>query len=80
MKEHGTTMDEACQQIKELVEDSWKDMVEYSLATTSQPMVVPQTILHFARTADNMYKRNDAYTHPDTIKDTIRQLFAEPME
>ncbi|CAM0912970.1 unnamed protein product [Alopecurus aequalis] len=80
MKEHGTTMDDACQQIKELIEDSWKDMVECSLAPTDQPMVVSQTILHFARTADNMYKYNDAYTTPETIKDAIRLLFAEPIE
>ncbi|CAM0912976.1 unnamed protein product [Alopecurus aequalis] len=80
MKEHGVTMNDACLQIKELIEDSWKDMVESSLAVKDQPMVVAQTILHFARTADNMYKHNDAYTTPDTIKDAIRLLFVEPIE
>jgi (S)-beta-macrocarpene synthase len=79
MKEHGTTMHDACQHIKGLVEDSWKDMIEYSLAATNQPMVVPQTILNFARTADNMYKSDDAYTTPQTIKEAIRLLFVEPI-
>jgi (S)-beta-macrocarpene synthase len=54
-------------------------MIEYSLAAKNQPMVVPQTIINFARTADNMYKSDDAYTTPQTIKDAIRLLFVEPI-
>ena len=72
-------MHDACQQIKELAEDSWKDMLQHSFATTNQPMVVPRTILNLAKTAGNMYKHNDAYTTSDTIKDAIRLIFVEPI-
>jgi hypothetical protein len=41
MKEHGTTK-EACEKIKELTEDSWKDMLEQCLALNELPKVVPQ--------------------------------------
>lgn len=80
MKEHGTTMHDACDKIKELIEDSWKDMLEHSIAPTEQPMVVPRTVLNFARTVDNMYKHNDAFTSPGTIKDMITLLFVEPID
>ncbi|KAM0863656.1 hypothetical protein ACQ4PT_044446 [Festuca glaucescens] len=80
MKEHGVTMYDACQQIKEFAEDSWKDILVHSLAVTNTPIAVPQTILHLARTVCNMYKRNDGYTSSDTIKDEIRLLYVEPIE
>lgn len=73
-------MHDACQQIKGLIEDSWKDMLEHSLAAKNQPRVVSQTILHFARASGKMYKLNDGYTASDTIKDAIRLLFVEPIE
>ena len=79
MKEHGTTNDDACEKIKELIENSWKDMLHHYLTLTDQPMVVPQMILNLSRTVDNMYKHTDAYTNSDILKDTIRMLFAEPM-
>uniref|UniRef100_N1QYN6 (+)-delta-cadinene synthase isozyme C2 n=1 Tax=Aegilops tauschii TaxID=37682 RepID=N1QYN6_AEGTA len=80
MKEHGTTNDDACEKIKELIENSWKDMLHHYLALTDQPMVVPQMILNLSRTVDNMYKHTDAYTNSEILKDTIRMLFAEPVE
>ncbi|XP_037411511.1 beta-sesquiphellandrene synthase-like [Triticum dicoccoides] len=79
MKEHGTTNDDACEKIKKLIENSWKDMLHHYLALTDQPMVVPQMILNLSRTVDNMYKHTDAYTNSEILEDTIRMLFAEPM-
>ncbi|CAM0876869.1 unnamed protein product [Alopecurus aequalis] len=79
MKEHGATMYDACQQIKELAGDSWKDMLVHSLAVKNQPKVVPRTILYLAKTVHNMYKHNDGYTTSETIKDEIRLLFVEPI-
>ncbi|KAM3346960.1 hypothetical protein ACQJBY_021133 [Aegilops geniculata] len=79
MKEHGTTNDDACEKIKVLIENSWKDMLHHYLTLTDQPMIVPQMILNLSRTVDNMYKHTDAYTNSEILKDTIRMLFAEPM-
>ncbi|VAH58027.1 unnamed protein product [Triticum turgidum subsp. durum] len=80
MKEHETTKDDACKEIKELIENSWKDILKHYLELIDQPMVVPQIILDLSRTVDNMYKHTDAYTNLETIKDTIRMLFVDPVE
>ncbi|CAM0902213.1 unnamed protein product [Alopecurus aequalis] len=80
MKEYGTTREVACSKLKELIEDSWKDMLTEFLAPTNLPLVVPHMILNLSKASDNMYKYTDAFTTSDTIKDMISKLFVEPME
>ncbi|XP_062193130.1 beta-sesquiphellandrene synthase-like isoform X2 [Phragmites australis] len=79
MLQHGTTMHDACEKIKELIEDSWKDMKKFYLTPTEQPKVVAQTVVDFARTGDYMYKKTDAFTFSHTIKDMIGLLYVEPL-
>jgi beta-farnesene synthase len=79
MLKHGTTMDDAYEKIKELIEDTWKDMMELYLTPTEQPKLVTQTVVDFARTADYMYKKTDAFTFSHTLKDMIAKLFVEPI-
>lgn len=79
MLQHGTTMHDACEKIKELIEDSWKDMIKFYLTPTEQPKVVAQTVVDFARTGDYMYKKTDAFTFSHTIKDMIGLLYVEPL-
>jgi hypothetical protein len=80
MKEHGTTKEVACEKLKERIDDSWKDMLTEFLAPTNLPLVVPEMILTLSKATDNMYKYTDAFTSSETIKEKIRELFAEPME
>jgi hypothetical protein len=77
MLKHGTTMDEACEKIKELTEDSWKDMMELYLTPIEQPKLITQTIVDFASTTVYMYKKTDALTFSHTIKDMIAKLFVD---
>ncbi|OEL15075.1 Sesquithujene synthase A [Dichanthelium oligosanthes] len=79
MKEHGTTMNDACEKIRELTEDSWKDMLEQCLALTELPKIVPRTVFEFSRTTDNMYKNCDAFTSSQELKEMIELLFVEPI-
>ncbi|XP_062191002.1 (S)-beta-macrocarpene synthase-like isoform X1 [Phragmites australis] len=79
MKEHGTTWHDACQEMKEVTEDTWKDMIQQSLVLTEQPKVVPRTILDFSRTTDYIYKTADTYTVSHTIKDTVKLLYVDPI-
>ncbi|KAM0861618.1 hypothetical protein ACQ4PT_045773 [Festuca glaucescens] len=80
MEEHGATMHDARKKIKELVEDSWKDMVRYCVAPTEQqPLAVPRTVVNFARTVNNMYKHGDAFTSSHDIKEMITLLYVEPV-
>jgi len=80
MKEHGTTREVAIEKLKELIEDSWKDMLTEFLAPTDIPVVVRQMILNLSKASDNMYKYTDAFTTSETIKDMITKLFVEPIE
>ncbi|KAF8747268.1 hypothetical protein HU200_013258 [Digitaria exilis] len=79
MKEHGTTMKDACEKIKELTEDSWKDMLEQCLELKGLPKVVPRTVFEFSRTTHNMYKNCDAFTCSEALKEMITLLFVEPI-
>lgn len=79
MLQHSTTMHDACEKIKGLIEDSWKDMMQLYLTPTEQSKVVAQTVVDFARTGDYMYKKTDAFTFSHTIKDMIALLYVEPI-
>lgn len=80
MKEHGTTMHEACKHIQELIEDLWKDMLQHHLARTEQNMIVSHMVLCFARTGNYMYQNDvDKFTSSHTIKEAIKRLFVDPI-
>jgi hypothetical protein len=80
MEEHGATIHDAREKIKELVENSWKDMVRYCVEPTKQqPLAVPRTVVNFARTVNNMYKHGDAFTSSHDIKGMITLLYVEPV-
>ncbi|CAL4996950.1 unnamed protein product [Urochloa decumbens] len=78
MLQHRTTMHDACGKIKELIEDTWKDMMKVFLTPTEQPKLISKTVVNFARTADYMYKKTDAFTFSHTIKDMIALLYVVP--
>ncbi|KAF0929104.1 hypothetical protein E2562_015211 [Oryza meyeriana var. granulata] len=81
MKEHGTTIQETCQKLKELIEDAWKDMVEHCINPSGeQPLIVPQIVVNFARTVTNMYSHGDAFTSSHTIKEMIASLYVVPIQ
>ena len=81
MEEHGVMVQDAREKIKDLVEDSWKDLVRHCVAPTErqQPLAVPRTVVNFARTVNNMYKRGDAFTSSHEIKEMITLLYVEPI-
>ncbi|CAO2205890.1 unnamed protein product [Urochloa humidicola] len=78
MLQHRTTMHGACEKIKELIEDTWKDMMELYLAPTERPKLIAKTVVDVTRTADYIYKKTDAFTFSHTIKDMIAKLYVEP--
>uniref|UniRef100_A0A0D9V0G7 Terpene synthase n=1 Tax=Leersia perrieri TaxID=77586 RepID=A0A0D9V0G7_9ORYZ len=81
MKEHETTNHETCKKLKELIEESWKDMVEHCInPTDEQPLIVPHTVVNFARTVTNMYRHGDAFTSSHAIKEMIALLYVVPIQ
>uniref|UniRef100_A0A0E0JI01 Terpene synthase N-terminal domain-containing protein n=1 Tax=Oryza punctata TaxID=4537 RepID=A0A0E0JI01_ORYPU len=81
MKEHGTTIHETYQRLRELIEDSWKDMVEHCTnPIDDQPLIVPQIVVNFARTVTTMYTHGDAFTSSHTIKEMISSIYVVPIK
>ncbi|CAL5003852.1 unnamed protein product [Urochloa decumbens] len=78
MLQHRTTMHGACEKIKELIEDTWKDMMNLYLTPTERPKLIAKTVVDVTRTADYIYKKTDAFTFSHTIKDMIAMLYVEP--
>ena len=71
-------MSDAFERIKDLIEDAWKDMMKLFLTPTEQPKLIAKTVVDFARTADYIYKKTDAFTFSHTIKDMITMLYVDP--
>ncbi|CAL4996946.1 unnamed protein product [Urochloa decumbens] len=78
MLQHKTTMHGACEKIKELIEDTWKDMMNLYLTPTERPKLIAKTVVDVTRTVDYIYKKTDAFTFSHTIKDMIAMLYVEP--
>lgn len=72
-------MQDAYEKIKQLSEDSWKDMIQGFLMLEDQPRAVSRTVLDLSRTAVYMYKQCDAFTTSQTLQEMIKLLFVEPI-
>ncbi|URE22748.1 hypothetical protein MUK42_16005 [Musa troglodytarum] len=66
MKEYGTSIDDACKKLQEMVEDAWKDINQECLDPTTFLAPLLQTLLYFTRISENVYKYTDAYTESHT--------------
>uniref|UniRef100_A0A0A9DV46 Stc1 n=1 Tax=Arundo donax TaxID=35708 RepID=A0A0A9DV46_ARUDO len=78
MKEHNVSMELAQKKIKELIEQSWKNLNEEWLKPNkTQPMELLERIFNLTRTMEFYYKQDDAYTNSYIIKDTINSVFVD---
>uniref|UniRef100_A0A8I6XBK7 Terpene synthase metal-binding domain-containing protein n=1 Tax=Hordeum vulgare subsp. vulgare TaxID=112509 RepID=A0A8I6XBK7_HORVV len=73
-KEHGITIGEANDKLKVIIEEAWMDIVHECLHK-NQPMVLLEKATDLARTMDFMYKREDAFTLPSNLKETLTSLY-----
>ncbi|RLN36423.1 (E)-beta-farnesene synthase-like [Panicum miliaceum] len=74
MKEYGITVDETNEKLQELIGEAWMEIVQGCL-DKAQPMELLEKAVNVARVMDYMYKRDDAYTHPYSLKDTITSMY-----
>ncbi|CAN6203433.1 unnamed protein product [Urochloa humidicola] len=74
MKEYGITVDQANGKLRELIDEAWMDIVQGCLVRT-HPMELLEKAVNVARAMDNIYKRDDAYTHPHSLKETITLVY-----
>ncbi|XP_048560268.1 (E)-beta-caryophyllene synthase-like [Triticum urartu] len=73
-KEHGITVAEANEKLKVIIEEAWMDIVRECLHKR-QPMVLLEKATDLARTMDFMYKHEDAFTLPSSLKETLTSLY-----
>jgi hypothetical protein len=74
MKEYGMTVHQAYEKLRALIDEAWMEIVQGCLCKT-EPMELLEKVVNVARVMDNMYKRDDAYTHPYSLKDTITSMY-----
>ncbi|CAL5066362.1 unnamed protein product [Urochloa decumbens] len=74
MKEYGITVDEANGKLRAVIDEAWMDIVKGCLDQI-HPMELLEKAVNVARVMDNMYKRDDAYTHPHSLKETIISVY-----
>ncbi|KAG2632747.1 hypothetical protein PVAP13_2NG123018 [Panicum virgatum] len=72
--EYGITVEEANEKLRELIDEAWMEIVQGCLDKT-QPMELLEKAVNVARVMDNMYKCDDAYTYPYSVKDTITSMY-----
>uniref|UniRef100_J3LCK2 Terpene synthase n=2 Tax=Oryza brachyantha TaxID=4533 RepID=J3LCK2_ORYBR len=78
MKEHNVSIESACEKIKELIEDTWKDFNDewLTLGNVQQKQLL-ERIFNLARTMEFMYKQEDKFTNSHSLRDRIQSLFIE---
>ncbi|KAG2576590.1 hypothetical protein PVAP13_6NG032600 [Panicum virgatum] len=79
MKQYGITAEQANEKLRVIIEEAWMDIVQEYL-DQKQPREFLEKSVDVARTMDFFYKRDDAYTLPLSIKDTITLMYVNPCE
>nr|XP_010905142.1 alpha-humulene synthase [Elaeis guineensis] len=80
IKEHGTSVQEAYEKLRGMIEDEWKIMNQEYLCMTTMPMSLIRPIINLTRMAETVYKKCDSYTHSSSMmKDYIISLLVEPI-
>ncbi|KAK9735296.1 hypothetical protein RND81_04G196800 [Saponaria officinalis] len=78
MKEHKVIAEEAYKTFNTQIENAWVDINEAFMDPNAPPIPLLTRILNFARVID-LYKHEDAYTHPHNTKHLITSLFVNPL-
>ncbi|KAE8703202.1 (+)-delta-cadinene synthase isozyme A [Hibiscus syriacus] len=72
-KQHGVSEEKACEELKKLIDNAWKDinhelLIEPTAAAVPLPALT--CILNLARVMDFLYKGGDGYTHVGNVVKT----------
>ncbi|KFK27691.1 hypothetical protein AALP_AA8G415900 [Arabis alpina] len=77
MEQYGVSKEKAVEEIESIVLDAWKDMNQELMKPHSCPFPLLMRILNLSRVIDVFYRYQDAYTHPEALKEHIVSLFIE---
>ncbi|KAJ9164479.1 hypothetical protein P3X46_024053 [Hevea brasiliensis] len=79
MKEHDVTEKAAVEEILKICRNAWKDINEECMRPTALPRPILQFFVNLARVSEVVYRFDDSYTNPSSLKDKITALFMEPL-
>ena len=76
MKQYGVTVEEAIEKLGVILEKAWMDMVQECF-DQEYPMALLEKVSSFAQSVDFFYKREDLYTLPSNLKDTLTKMYVK---
>ncbi|KAK7312917.1 hypothetical protein VNO77_37162 [Canavalia gladiata] len=80
MKQYNSSREDGIEELRKLIESSWKDMNEECLNPTQVPMPFLMRTFNLARMMDVLYKDEDSYTNAGGImKHYIQALLVDKM-
>lgn len=78
MKQYGVTVEEAIEKLKVIYEEALMDIVEECL-DQKFPKAILDKVLSVGQSIDIIYKSQDSYTIPSSLKNTITSLYTKPV-
>nr|BAJ53218.1 JHL17M24.1 [Jatropha curcas] len=78
-KEYGVTEEMAVEEILEICGNAWKDINEECMRPNSTPRPILECLVNIARISEVVYRFDDGYTNPSSVKDKVISLFLEPL-
>lgn len=82
MNETGVSEDDACEHLKNLIEENWKKMNMVRAVDSSSPFEKPfvEMVINLARIAQCTYQYGDSHSAPDDIaKKRVLSLIIQPI-
>lgn len=76
-----TTKEDAYKKLKELIEESWMDIIEELLKPAAMRPAAPllEAVVNSTRMLDFLYKDQDAYTDPRALKVVVDSIYVNPI-
>ena len=77
MKQFGVSKERAAEEIFNIVSNAWKDLNQELMRPHSVNFSLLMPILNLSRVIHVFYRYQDAYTHPEFLKEHVVSLLVE---
>lgn len=79
MKQYRVTKEAAFEELKKMVRESYKIMMDEFMTSKAVPRQILVRVVNIARVIDLFYKEGDAFGNPDQkMKDLVASVFLRP--
>lgn len=77
MKQFGVSKERAIEMMGNIASDAWKDLNQELMRPHSCPFPLLMRILNLSRVIDVFYRYQDAFVHPEFLKEHIVSVLIE---